>query len=80
MEGVEVNSEVCIGCGNCFKVCIYDVMKMIDGKADIDQNACKGCGQCERECPNEAISIRIDDYNRVDEPISRIEFKSIFSF
>ncbi|HUW91095.1 MAG TPA: 4Fe-4S binding protein [Candidatus Nanopelagicaceae bacterium] len=75
MEGVEVevNSEICVGCGKCFKVCIYDAMKMVDGKALIDQDECKGCGRCERECPNEAISIRIDDYNRVEELISRIE-------
>ena len=75
MEGVEVkvNRDICAGCGECFKVCIYDAMKMIDGKAMIDQEACLGCGRCERKCPNNAISITIDDYSRVDELIARIE-------
>ncbi|NHJ24080.1 MAG: hypothetical protein EAX89_05865 [Candidatus Lokiarchaeota archaeon] len=75
MEGVEVevNKEMCVACGSCFKVCIYDAMKLIDGKAFIDPNECKGCGRCERECPNDAISIRIDDYSRINELISRIE-------
>ena len=75
MEGVsiEVDKEICVGCGTCFKVCIYDAMKMVDGKAFIDQNECLGCGRCERTCPNEAISITIDDYDRIDELIARIE-------
>lgn len=75
MEGVEVkvNRDICAGCGECFKVCIYGAMKMIDEKAMIDQDTCLGCGRCERKCPNNAISITIDDYSRIDELIARIE-------
>jgi len=75
MEGIEVkvNRDKCAGCGECFKVCIYDAIKMIDGKAMIDQETCLGCGRCERTCPNNAISITIDDYNRINELIARIE-------
>ncbi len=75
MEGVqvEVDREICAGCGDCFKVCIYDALKMVDEKAFIDTNECLGCGRCERVCPNEAISITIDDYSRIDELITRIE-------
>ena len=75
MEGVEVrvNRDTCVGCGECFKVCIYDAMKMKDNKAMIDQEDCKGCGRCERVCPNGAISISIDDYSRIDELIARFE-------
>jgi len=75
MEGIEVkvNRDICVGCGDCFKVCIFDAMKMIDGKAFIDQNECIGCGRCERTCPNDAITITLDDYSRIDELITRIE-------
>ncbi len=75
MEGVtvEVNRDLCEGCGECFKVCIYDSMKMIDGKAMIDLETCLGCGRCERKCPNHAITITIDDISRVDELFARIE-------
>jgi len=75
MEGVtvEVNRDLCEGCGECFKVCIYDSMKMVDGKAMIDLETCLGCGRCERKCPNHAITITIDDYSHIDELFARIE-------
>ena len=75
MEGVEVRviNDTCIGCGECFKVCIYDGLKMKNNKAMIDQENCKGCGRCERVCSNGAISISIDDYSHIDELIARFE-------
>ena len=75
MEGVvvEVDRDICTGCCECFKVCIYNAMKMVDGKAFIDQIECVGCGRCERTCPNEAITITIDNYSRINELIIRIE-------
>jgi len=75
MEGVEVrvDRDKCNGCGKCFKVCIYNGLKMKKDKAMINQKNCKGCGRCERECPNGAISISIDDYSRIDELIARFE-------
>ena len=75
MEGVEVkvDRDICLGCGECFKVCIYDAMKMKENMAMIDQKDCKGCGRCEMVCPNGAISIAIDSYDRIDEFIARFE-------
>ena len=75
MEGirVEVDEDLCVGCEECLEVCIYAGINMEDGKAKIDQNNCLGCGRCERKCPNDAISITIDDINSVNELISRIE-------
>lgn len=75
MEGVEVevNRDKCVGCGRCFKVCVYDAMKMKENKAMIEQADCKGCGRCEMVCPNGAISISFDGYDRIDEFIARFE-------
>ncbi|NVM54212.1 MAG: 4Fe-4S binding protein [Candidatus Helarchaeota archaeon] len=75
MEGVEVrvNRDLCVGCGTCFKVCIYNGKKMINNKAIIIQENCMGCGRCERVCPHGAISISIDDFSRIDELIARFE-------
>ena len=75
MEGVKVrvNQDACIGCGACFKVCIYAGLKMVENKATIDQDNCMGCGRCERVCPRKAIAITIDDYSCIDELIKRFE-------
>ena len=75
MEGVEVrvDPDKCTGCGACFKVCIYNGLKMENDKATINQENCMGCGRCEMTCPNKAISITIDDYSRIDELIARFE-------
>jgi UDP-glucose 4-epimerase len=73
-EGVElkVDPDKCTGCGKCFKVCIYDGLRMKNDKTSIKQDNCMGCGRCERECPSKAISITID-YDRIDELLERFD-------
>jgi len=75
MDGVkvEVNRDICVGCGECFKVCIYDALKMKGDRAMIKQENCLGCGRCERTCPNGAISISLDGYSNVDELFARFD-------
>ena len=41
--------------------------------AYVNQDRCLGCGRCESVCPNEAITITIDDASRVNELIKTIE-------
>ena len=75
IDGVEVkvDPDKCTGCGICFKVCIYDGLRMKEDKTSIKQENCLGCGRCERVCPNKAISITIDDYSRIDEVIVKFD-------
>ena len=75
MEGVtvKVDKDLCVGCEECLKVCVFRGMEMIDGKAKVNQERCLGCGRCESICPNEAVSIQIDDTSRVDELIKKLE-------
>ncbi len=73
MEGVTVvtDLEKCEGCGECFKVCIWDGLKMVKGKAVHTEN-CLACGQCEVVCPNKAISIKFDENMNIDEVMDDI--------
>lgn len=68
-----MDSDKCVGCGECFKVCIINGLKMIDGKTTINQDNCLGCGRCERVCSHKAISITIEDYSHIAELIARFE-------
>jgi len=75
MEGitVQVDEELCVGCGACTKVCIFqDALKLINGKAHINQENCKGCGRCASKCPNRAITIKIDSLESINQAIDRI--------
>jgi len=75
MEGltVEVDQDVCTGCGDCLEVCVFAGMEMFDDKAKVNQDRCLGCGRCEVACPSEAISITLDDPAHIDDLIKTLE-------
>ena len=62
LEGVvtlDLDTEPCIGCAMCTRVCPHAVFAVEDGKAEIvDRDACMECGACARNCPVEAIRVR----------------------
>jgi len=73
MKGVMVTTDLekCTGCGECFKVCIYNGLKLVKGKAVVTED-CIGCGQCELVCPTGAISTNFDDNMNIDEVMDEI--------
>ena len=58
---MKVNSEKCIGCGQCVKDCFPRDIEMVQGKAKINNVTCMKCGHCIAICPKAAIST--DEYN-----------------
>ena len=55
-----VQTEKCIGCGNCAKICAHDAPVITDRKAAIDVDKCVGCGRCLALCPVDAIRAAND--------------------
>ena len=52
-----VNEKICIGCGACASICPVGAIKLVKGKAQIDQTKCIKCGACASFCPVSAITI-----------------------
>ncbi|MBA7684439.1 Ferredoxin--NADP reductase [subsurface metagenome] len=59
---IEVNQDICSGCGICVAVCGYDATKLVKSNKGlvsvIDDLKCKRCGVCSATCPADAITIK----------------------
>jgi len=59
---IEVNKDLCSGCGVCATVCPYDAARLEKSDeglvAVIDDLKCKRCGLCTATCPAGAIIIK----------------------
>ena len=57
-----VDPELCIGCGDCGIVCVYDAIHVGDeGIASANPDKCYGCGVCRDVCPVQAIRFAYYD-------------------
>ncbi|MFZ2630541.1 MAG: 4Fe-4S binding protein [Desulfosalsimonadaceae bacterium] len=55
---IEIDEELCDGCGQCVPSCAEGALQIIDGKARIvSDNLCDGLGACMGECPTGAMQI-----------------------
>jgi 2-oxoglutarate ferredoxin oxidoreductase subunit delta len=58
LEKLNVEKELCKGCGICVAFCPKDVLAIKDEKVVIkDLDSCIQCGQCELRCPDYAIYL-----------------------
>lgn len=60
---VQINKDLCIGCGLCAQDCINGNIRLEDGKAVV-VDACFNCGHCVAVCPKQAVSI--PEYDMAD--------------
>lgn len=51
-----MDKNTCTGCSLCRKVCLYDAIEIVDGKAVINEN-CVFCGACIEVCRFNSIEI-----------------------
>jgi len=55
---IEIDEELCTGCGECVPACEEGAIEIIDGKARlVADRYCDGLGNCLGECPTGAIQI-----------------------
>ncbi|MFX1311343.1 MAG: CoB--CoM heterodisulfide reductase iron-sulfur subunit A family protein [Promethearchaeota archaeon] len=55
----EVNTDLCVGCEACIKICPYSAIYKEEDTDTVIVNkvVCKGCGLCGASCPQNAITI-----------------------
>lgn len=55
---IEIDEELCDGCGQCVSGCAEGSLQIVDGKAKmVSDNLCDGLGACIGECPTGALRI-----------------------
>ena len=55
---IEINEELCTGCGICIPNCNEGALKIIDGKVRLISDLfCDGLGACIGHCPEGAIEL-----------------------
>ncbi|MGD9046020.1 MAG: 4Fe-4S binding protein [Desulfobacterales bacterium] len=65
---IEIDEELCDGCGNCVPSCAEGALQIVDGKARVIADIyCDGLGACLGECPLGALQIVEREADEFDE-------------
>jgi ferredoxin len=65
---IEIDEELCNGCGECITSCAEGALEIIDGKAKlVSERYCDGLGACLSGCPTGALKVIQRDADDFDE-------------
>lgn len=65
---IEIDEELCDGCGLCIPSCQEGALQIVDGKARlVSESICDGLGACIGECPKGALRIVEREAEEFDE-------------
>ncbi|MDY3918377.1 MAG: DUF362 domain-containing protein [Candidatus Limivivens sp.] len=60
-----VDTDLCVGCGMCTKICAHSAAVVTNHKASINHAKCVGCGRCIGVCPRDAVNPASDESNDI---------------
>lgn len=72
VEGMTIEvTDQCIGCGECIDACYLKAIEIVNGRA-VKKDICRLCGRCAARCPQQAIKIRLENPDVVDDVVNRL--------